>query len=59
MFVDDISILGDGGTFKWYVTANAKTRDGITKRKSSVNTIKIDLGKLSTVEIDSSNLITE
>lgn len=56
---DDISILGDGGTFKWYVTANAKTRDGITKRKSSVNTIKIDLGKLSTVEIDSSNLITE
>ena len=56
---DDISILGDGGTFKWAVTANAKTRDGITKRKSSVNTFKIDLGKLSTVEIDSSNLITE
>lgn len=60
ILMDDIGVLSDGGTFKWTVSANANSKTkGKVSKKSSASTLKLDLGKLSTVEIDRTNLITE
>ena len=60
ILMDDIGVLSDGGTFKWTVSANAKSKtQGNVSKKSSASTLKLDLGKLSTVEINRTNLVTE
>jgi len=59
IFADELSMLADGGTFTWTVSVSYKNGKERINKKASPKTFKIDLGKLSPVVIDSSNLITE